>query len=163
MGIAGGALALIGLTWFFLHRAPETPTELTQKRLTFASAENHVASAAISPDGKYLAYSDGDVIHVKLLSTNEERLMARPAGVPVSAFWDVASWFPDGTQLLANLTDAVGKSSIWAASILGQSPRKLRDDAFGFDVSPDGTRIAFAPHRAFIYHWSLVSGASREI
>src|SRR5205823_9722660 len=111
----------------------------------------------------YLAYSDLGGIHVKLLSTNEERLIARPAGVSAFAFWDVASWFPDGTQLLSNLTEPDGQSSIWAVSVLGQSPRKLRDDAFGFDVSPDAIKIAFAPHRAFPSQLHGFSSAAREI
>jgi uncharacterized protein with WD repeat len=46
---------------------PKPSAELTQKRLTFNSSENPVMSDAISPDGKYLAYSDPAGIHVKLL------------------------------------------------------------------------------------------------
>jgi serine/threonine protein kinase/DNA-binding winged helix-turn-helix (wHTH) protein len=86
-------IAISGLVWFLMHRAPSpSPSaELTQKRLTFNSSENVVQSSAISPDGKYLAYSDRAAIHVKLLSTGEERLISRPAGVPAGASWDVAS------------------------------------------------------------------------
>jgi Tol biopolymer transport system component len=32
---------------------------------------------------------------------------------------------------------------MWTVSVLGQSPRKLRDDAVGFGVSPDGAEVAF--------------------
>ena len=53
-----GAAVLVALTWFLLHRPPKASAELIQKRLTFNSSENAVLSAAISPDGKYLAYSD---------------------------------------------------------------------------------------------------------
>ena len=31
-------------------------------------------------------------------------------------------------------------------SVLGQSPRELREGAVGFGVSPDGTHIAFGPY-----------------
>jgi hypothetical protein len=53
------------------HRAPpgQPSAELTQKRLTFNSTENRVLNGAISPGGKYLAYSDAAGIHVKLVST----------------------------------------------------------------------------------------------
>ncbi len=164
IGIAAATLALAGLGWFLLHRPPKTPTELTQKRLTFNSAENHVNSAALSPDGKYLAYSDIAGIHVRLLSTSEERLIPRPAGVPPSAFWDVAAWFPDGTQLLVDLTQFGDQSSIWVVSILGQSPRELRDHAFGFEVSPDGSRIAFAPQGGSVSSsFDYFMGTVREI
>jgi Tol biopolymer transport system component len=118
-----------------------------QKRLTFNSGENALMSAALSPDSKYLAYSDPAGIHVKLLSTGEERLIKKPAGVPATAAWSVASWFPDGTQMLANAWEGDERASMWIVSMLGQSARKLREQAFGFGVSPDGTRVSFTTAR----------------
>jgi Tol biopolymer transport system component len=142
---AAVAVALVALVWFHLHRPPKPPAELTQKRLTLNSSENPVQSGAISPDGKYLAYSDPSGIHVKLLSTGEDRLIPRPAGVPASAYWVVDSWFPDGTQLLAHANEPGGHQSMWTVSVLGPSTRELREGAAGFGVSPDGTHIAFSP------------------
>jgi Tol biopolymer transport system component len=130
---------------FLAHRPPQPSAELTQKRLTFNSSENFVHDIAISPDGRYLAYSDRAGIHVKLLSTSEERIIPRPAGVPASAFWNATSWFPDGTQLLAEAFEPGGQKSIWVVSMLGQSPRELREGVDPMEVSPDGTRIAFGP------------------
>jgi serine/threonine protein kinase/DNA-binding winged helix-turn-helix (wHTH) protein/Tol biopolymer transport system component len=142
-------VALAGLAWYLLPRPPkpaaEPSGELMQKRLTFNSTESTIRSDAISPDGKYLAYSDPAGIHVKLISTGEERLIPRPVAVPAGAYWEVASWFPDGTQLLANANEEGGQKSMWTVSMLGQSPRELREGASGFEVSPDGTRIAFSP------------------
>src|SRR5215472_6400005 len=120
-------VALVALAWSLLHRPPRPSGELTQKRLTFNSSENFVHDIAISPDGRYLAYSDPGGIHVKLLSTSEERIIPRPAGVPASAFWNATSWFPDGTQLLVEAFEPGGPKSIWVVSMLGQSPRELRD------------------------------------
>jgi len=135
-------------------------TELTQKRLTFNSSENPVSLADISADGKYLAYSDPAGIHVKLLSTGEERLIPRPAGVPAGTGWRLDSWFPDSTQLLAHTYEAGGGGGMWAVSILGQSPRELRQGAVaalvGGVVSPEGTHIAFGPALGSLYY-------SREI
>jgi Tol biopolymer transport system component len=149
-------IAVLGLAWFLTHRAPPKPAaELTQKRLTFNTSENPVLNSAISPDGRYLAYSDPAGIHVKLLSTGEERLIPRPAGVPAGTSWDVASWFPDGTQLLADTYEPGGHQSMWTVSVLGQSPRELREGAIGFEVSPDGAHIAFTP--------ALASGYIREL
>jgi eukaryotic-like serine/threonine-protein kinase len=141
--------ALAGLAWFLLRRAPQPSAERTQTRLTFNSSENPVSNNAISPDGKYLAYSDLAGIHVKLLSTGEERVIPSPAGAPSDAGWDVASWFPDGTQLLAfaYTWQQGGEASAWAVSVLGQSGRELRDRAAPWGVSPDGTHIAFSPVR----------------
>jgi serine/threonine protein kinase len=77
-------IAVSGLVWLLKHRAPPPtpPAELTQKRLTFNPSANPIQSSAISPDGKYLAYSDPAGIHVKLLSTGDERVIPVPAGVP---------------------------------------------------------------------------------
>jgi Tol biopolymer transport system component len=147
IGSAAMVAVLVALTWFLLHRPPQASAELTQKRLTFNSSENTIYSPVISPDGKYLAYSDRAGIHVKLLSTSEERLIPRPAGVTASAYRAVFSWFPDGTQLLANAVERGGHYSMWTVSVLGPSPRELRGGAMGRG-SPDGTRIAFIPSGA---------------
>jgi eukaryotic-like serine/threonine-protein kinase len=147
--VLAGLFALIAasvLVWFLGHRAnPQPAAELTQKRLTFNSSENPVVNGAISPDGKYLAYSDAAGIHVKLLSTGDERLIPKPAGVPAGASWFLDSWFPDGTQLLADTQGPGAQHSIWTVSVLGQSARELREGAGAVEVSPDGTRIAFTP------------------
>ncbi len=143
-----GALCLLlflGLGYWFTARKTDAPREdLTQERLTFNSADSPVASAALSPDGEYLAYSDFNGIHVKTRLTGEERLVARS----VSDFsWSVASWFPDGHRLLANLTSVMPgrSSSIWMLSSDGQSPSKLKSDALAFSVSWNGSAIAYGP------------------
>jgi serine/threonine protein kinase len=132
------------VAWWFLHpHGPKPLAELTQERLTYNSPDNYVSTAAISPDGRYLAYADMSGIHVKLLSTNEERTIPKPAAVSNSAFWYVAGWFPDGTQLLANVSERGGEASMWTVSVLGQSPHKLLDNAVAFGSSPDGAQVAF--------------------
>ena len=118
---------------------------MTQKRLTFNTSDNPVESQDISPDGKYLAYSHAAEIHVKLLSTGEERIIPKPAGISSSGGWSVASWFPDGAQLLANAWEPGGHDSIWTASVLGQSVHELREGASAREVSPDGTHVVFTP------------------
>ena len=159
IGTVAVVVALLGLAWRLLVRphkpSAEPSVELRQKRLTFNSSENDVQSDAISPDGKYLAYSDPTGIHVKLISTGDERLIPRPAGLPAGAYWYVASWFPDSTQLLANAPEAGDRGSMWTVALLGESPRELREGALGFEVSPDGTHIAFCPR--------IVSGYFRDI
>ncbi len=157
IGVVALVVALAGLAWFFLRSTPQAPSaELKQTRLTFNSSKDAVVTDAISPDGKYLAYSDPAGIHVKLLSTGEERVIPRPAGVPSDAGWDVVSWFPDGTQLLGTTSEPGGRQSIWTVSVLEQSPRELREGAGAWEVSPDGMRIAFSPE-------SGPSGEAREI
>ena len=163
LGAAAVIAIMAAIAWFADSQRSKDPAELTQKCLTFNSGEAHVNSAAISPDGKYLAYSDVAGIHLRLLSTNEEKLIPRPPGVPNSIFWDVASWFPDGTELLANLTQPGEERSMWTVSLLGQAPHRLRERAFGFEVSPDGSHIAFAPRGGTASAPVFFGGAAREL
>ncbi|MGB9242356.1 MAG: hypothetical protein WCC03_03310, partial [Candidatus Acidiferrales bacterium] len=67
--------------------------------------------------------------------------------------WEFGSnaWFPDSTRFIANAqpasedpTDFSSKtSSIWIVSVQGGTPRKLRDNAVAWAVSPDGNAIAY--------------------
>ena len=79
-GSVTAVAAMVALTWFLPHRPSVASAVLTQTRLTFNSSENPVQSAAISPDGRYTAYSDPTGIHVTLLSTSEERLIPETRG-----------------------------------------------------------------------------------
>ena len=117
------------------------PAELVERRLTFNSSASPIASAVISPDGNYLAYSDPTGIHVRLLRTGEERMIPMPTEVLTGAPFYVASWFPNGTELLVWREDR----SMWAISVFGRSSRELRSNVSTGQVSPDGTRIIFNP------------------
>src|SRR5439155_25000802 len=62
VAIAGAALIvclLVGwLLWPFKSRTVPLSTGVTVQRLTTNPTENAISASAISPDGKYLAYSD---------------------------------------------------------------------------------------------------------
>jgi Tol biopolymer transport system component/DNA-binding winged helix-turn-helix (wHTH) protein len=120
-------------------RLPVRRTEVIERRLTSNSAENSVSSAAISPDGKYLAYADNSGIYLKQIRTGE----AHPVPLPPNFVARVDDWLPDGSHLLVSRQEQPGKASLWSISIFGGSPRLLADDASGGSVSPDGSRIAF--------------------
>ncbi|HEX4769753.1 MAG TPA: winged helix-turn-helix domain-containing protein [Bryobacteraceae bacterium] len=147
--VAGAVIAFLlaagGIFRFVANRHAHAPSELVERRLTYNSSASDVDSAVISPDGKYLAYSDTAGIHVRLLSTGEERLIPASAVAPPGAFSWVDSWFPNGTELLGHSREAGGRGGVWAISILGQAARELRADSIGWSVSPDGSHIAFSP------------------
>ncbi len=138
----GGALALAlvasALVWFVLHRAGQ-PRELTQQRLSANPSENAVLAAAISPDGKYLAYVDQRGFHLQLIKTGETHVLPQPENSLATAL----AWFPDGSKILVSAAQPGQTPSVWASSIMGGNSRKLRDDAAGPSVSPDGSLIAF--------------------
>ena len=114
-------------------------TDVVERKLTANSAENSVTSMGVSPDGKYLAYSDNTGIYLKLIRTGE----THPVLLPPDFSGRVDDWFPDGTRLLVTRAEQAGRASLWSISVLGGSPRHLADDASGGSLSPDGSRIAF--------------------
>jgi eukaryotic-like serine/threonine-protein kinase len=146
-----GLLALflvVGTTLWFMNRQPSSQVglpELRQRQLTTNSSENAVASGAISPDGKYLAYADLNGIHIKLIETGETHNVPQPEefkGVQVN--WGIISTWVDGGRFIANGIVPGHRSSLWVVPGMGGVPRKLRDDAFAGSVSRDGSWVAFA-------------------
>jgi serine/threonine protein kinase/Tol biopolymer transport system component len=143
-----GVLAVVAvglfIAWFVSHRPPPPTPQLKERRLTFNPSENTVLQGIISPDGKYLAYSDQMGMHLKLIGTGETRTIPQPEGPgPDRSGWWPNAWFPDGSKFIASATEAGLHFSTWAISVVGGPPRKLRDNADGWSVSPDGTLIAF--------------------
>jgi Tol biopolymer transport system component len=145
-----------GGVYWFKERQPSAPREIKFRQLTFNSAENAVKrGAAISPDGKYLAYVDGKGIQIRLLETGETHIVPEPKALKdLKPEWEFpwSAWLSDSTRFLVNAHPA-GESpevfssegaSIWMVSILGGEPRKLRDNAWASAISPDGSTIAFS-------------------
>ena len=132
------ALVIVALLWA-LGRYSSRPADVIERKLTASSRENSVTSAAISPDGRYLAYADSAAIVLKLIRTGE----VHPISLPPSFFARVDDWFPEGSHLLVSRAEQSGKASLWRIPVLGGSPRKLADDASGGSLSRDGTHIAF--------------------
>ena len=151
--ISGAALILLlpGLWWLLSNRT-QSQKELVQRQLTANSLDNPVLAAAISPDGKFLAYSDANGFHLQLISTGETKQLPLPSGLAVASVFSGApetlgaplSWFPDGSKVLITTVTHPGEApSLWAVSILGGAARKLREGAAAASFSPDGSQIAF--------------------
>jgi Tol biopolymer transport system component/DNA-binding winged helix-turn-helix (wHTH) protein len=154
----------LAVLWF-VRRQPPSLRNLEVTQLTANSIDNPVTSSAISPDGKYLAFTDHmQKIKIRLLKTGETQTVSEPESLKgKSVDWRIASWFPDGTRFLINASrsKAVGwgppgstrfippvgpvaqESSIWSVPLLSGVPGKLRDDAEAYSVSPDGSLVAF--------------------
>lgn len=136
--IASLSAILIAVLVWALWRYPSRRTEVIERKLTANSSENSVNSAAVSPDGKYLAYADNTGIYVKLIRTGE----VHPVTLPPKFSASVDDWFPDGSHLLVSRADQPGKASLWTISVFGGA-RELADNASGGTLSPDGAHIAF--------------------
>ena len=165
---------IVSAAFWFAKRQPtsrDSVPDLKPRQLTTNSSENRVLGGAISPDGKYIAYSDQNGMHVIVIETGETRAVAQPEALSgKDVDWDIASWFPDSTRFLANAhptgndlsahgsgplasaDPSVGGwssegTSIWIASVSGGAPRKLRDEAIAYNISPDGSLISFGSNR----------------
>src|SRR5882762_2401397 len=149
--IAFLSLIVIAVLVWALRPHPSRHKEVAERKLTTNSPENGVTSAAVSPDGKYLAYSDNTGIYLKLIRTSE----THPVPLPPNFSANVDDWFPDGSHLLVSRKEQLGKASLWSISLFGGSPRPLADDASGGSVSPDGARVAF--RRADLTYDGLLS------
>jgi Tol biopolymer transport system component len=139
------ALAGVGVAWY-AWRVRLADIAVDERQLTSNSSEAAVLAAAISPDGKYLAYADVAGLHIRQIDTGETHLLATPAMAAVNRL----VWFSDGGTLLESGVSHAGEPpAVWAISVFGGAPRKLRDDAFEASVSADGTQIVFvnAQHR----------------
>ena len=120
--------------------------QLKQRQITTNVNESAVLDGAISPDGKYLAYSDAAGMYLKLMTTGEVRSLPSPEELKGHHVdWDMG-WFPDSSRLVANASVIGLRISTWTISVLGGPPHKLRDNAFAWSVSRNGAWIAFSPN-----------------
>jgi eukaryotic-like serine/threonine-protein kinase len=166
-GLITFAVIIVGAILWITKTKPTVAPEMKMRQLTVNSAENPVGSGAISPDGKYLAYTDLKGIHIKLIETSDTQTIPQPATIKDSRMeWGIASWFPDSTRFLANLNRQGARAaeffgansehpSIWIVSVMGGVPRMLREDAEAWSISHGGSLIAFARN--------YVGGGPREI
>jgi eukaryotic-like serine/threonine-protein kinase len=150
------ALLVLAAVWFERRQPPSNPVlpDIKFHQLTINSPENPVSTGSISPNGKYLAYVDTQGMHVKEIETGTTQGIPQPPDLKRdSVNWEITdlAWFPDNTRFLANSHpfnengDAWSSqnSDIWIFSRLNGAPRKLREHAVAWSVSPDGALISF--------------------
>ena len=137
LAILAGFAIVVLLSFFW--RSTRPLNEVVEHKLTTNSSENSVASAAISPDGKYLAYTDTTGLYLKQLRNGE----VHPITLPLNFSPYIDDWFADGSHLLVTSQEHPEKRSLWSISVFGGAPRQLADDASGASLSPDGSHIAF--------------------
>jgi Tol biopolymer transport system component len=109
---------------------------MSQRRLTANPHDAPLTSGVISPDGKFLAYSDPTGLYVRHVDSGE----TIPVPLPKDLDAMPESWFPDNVHLVASHFDDSEKKqpSLWKISIVGGVPMKLADVGLSARVSPDG-------------------------
>jgi DNA-binding winged helix-turn-helix (wHTH) protein/Tol biopolymer transport system component len=109
-------------------------------RYTSHSGEDSIIDAAISPDGRYLAYVDQHHVRVAPVGEPSAEAILNLDLLHITR----VSWFPDSTSLLVDGLESPGEThALWRVSILGnQQPLELFTGAVDGRVSPDGMRYA---------------------
>ncbi len=125
------------------HRAAAAQVKISQ--LTANPIDDRLHAAAISPDGKYLAFSDETGFYLRQIETGETHPVALPSELKVESI----GWFPDSVHMALGLSGAKQAPSLWVVSAMGGEPRKLKDNGRLPAVSPDGNEIAFIVGRHF--------------
>ena len=137
---SGLALAGFGVGgWFVANGNRIAPArELIQKQLTSNPTETAVHSAAISPDGKTLAFADPTGTYLRAIQTGETRRLLAPEILDVTSI----EWFPDGKRLAMTAISPNGRGvSAWTLPVTGGTPHMLRDNAIVGPISPDGSKV----------------------
>ncbi len=141
-GAIGLLLLILGLTLgFFLAPHAAAPLRVTQ--LTANPINDPVRVAAISRDGRYLAFSDESGFFLRQIDTGETHAVTLPEGLAAIS----VSWAPDSVHMIVGLNGQGRESSLWELSALGGSARKLVEDGRIPAVSPDGKEFAFVAGR----------------
>ena len=136
--------------WSFAHGTEPLP-EIKQQTLTANPPALPVLHAAISPDGKYLGYTDREGIHLQIVETGEVRNLPLLAGIPAaSAYWTFGSWFPDSLRFVASVEVHGKPVGVWSVAVGGQTEKLADIEGMmgAASVSPDGSRIAFTSKRS---------------
>ena len=138
--VAGTLLLLaVGSSWWFVRPLLPKP-QLTERRLTDNPDDAPVTSGVISPDGKYLAYTNATGFYLRQVDSGETHVLPLPKGFDGEA----ESWLPDSAHLVVSRVDDPKKpSSLWEISVMGGTPRILNDEGSSASVSPGGDQIAF--------------------
>lgn len=129
----------VGVTHSAVQEAVSPPMKVTQ--LTTA---RNATYAAISPDGKYVAYILDEArkrsLWLRQITTNSDMQLIAPADVN---YLDVI-FSPDGDYIYFFKAELnAGGAALYQIPVLGGTPRKLIEKAPSPALSPDGKQFAF--------------------
>ncbi|MGI8959814.1 MAG: protein kinase domain-containing protein [Bryobacteraceae bacterium] len=132
--LAGTVLLILSVIAgaILMRRRPERAIrQLVPTRVTSNSTEAAIRTMALSPDGKYLAYSDINGVHIRSMQTADSRVLPDTKGMKVQY------WATDATQFF--VSKPTGERIIfYSISLPGGVPHPLGDAM----PSPDGRYLS---------------------
>jgi serine/threonine protein kinase/Tol biopolymer transport system component len=141
-------LAALGAAVFlFIHErnGRNAVSSFAQMTITPVSSSGHTYGAAISPDGKWLAYMSDEQgtpsIWVRQLGTGSTAQVVAPS----AGFFKGLTFSPDGNYLyFVKNEQGTGLGKLFQVPSLGGTPRELVVDVdTSVSFSPDGKQIVF--------------------
>jgi serine/threonine protein kinase/Tol biopolymer transport system component len=157
--VAAFAAGITGLVYMYLHerakRAAATPQQMKITRLT-TTGKN--VGAAISPDGKIVAYIVNEAgqrsLWVRQVATSRNLQIVAPSAVD---YFGIAL-SPDGNYVYYNTGQANDPlRDLYQVSVLGGTPKKIISDVdTTVTFSPDGKQVAFMRGEPTMGEWYLM-------
>lgn len=138
-------------------------TDLLEVRARYASGENFVRDASLSPSGARAAFEfRGEIVTVPRDKGDDRNLTQSTAAHERSP-----AWSPDG-ESIAWFSDASGEYRLYVAPQSGAGEARSYDPAgAGFYVdpvwSPDGTKISYTDNSRAVYWIDLDSGDTHRV
>jgi Tol biopolymer transport system component/DNA-binding winged helix-turn-helix (wHTH) protein len=128
---------------FGIWKYSSPATSVAERRLTANPDDTPVTNGVISPDGKYLAYTDATGFYLRQVDGGETHSVSLPKGFDAV----VESWFPDSVHLVVSWAENPQRApGLWKTSFLGGPARRLTEEGFSGSVSPDASQIVFFKH-----------------
>lgn len=159
-------ILICAAVWFFAYRRSEIQSAVIERQITANPPENWVSGAAISPDGKTVAYRDQTGLYLRSVENGETHSV--PLAQSVRDRMGDLSWFPDGKRLLTPIfreDSFFWDPDMWTISPTGDvTPALLEQHAGQASVSPDGRLIVFQKQigRTHGLYITAIDGSSRR-
>ena len=156
--LAGAILLIVALAASTWKISSSSAGFSGPEQITSFVPENHATAAAISGNGKLLAYANVDGIFVRTLGTED----ATSLNGPVNFAADHLAWLPNDTGIVASgLSGDTHRPAIWSLPLAGGVARQLRLGGRLANPSADGSRIAFLQddYRAI---WTMASDGGNQ-
>jgi hypothetical protein len=151
-------LAAIAGAYFIADRKPPEPA-FSSMRITRLPTHEATADAAISQDGKPIAYvaeaGSAQGIWIRNAADSQETEVVPPDAEELSG----VIFSPDGSLLYYRRKGAADNGELYRVPVKGGTPQRVMGDVSGAAaLSPDGRRISFVRLRPSTWEASLVVG-----